>query len=224
MNFISVHWFNNSGTLFKRFLSLGSSAQAADGDHVVQDYSVQPAGARLRGVYRANNDRPVVRWITGLGDPDGVIHAGKLGDGTPMRKPSFVERLQWSVFAGTTLGSVPFTISDGATLVANIASGNWPGAVVAAGRVIADVIWARGAQQAGVDAAREIRGMGPNVRRSKRLTWLNQTDVVAYEYNSDITQQDVTKPRLVDKGWLKTLPPQIVYGFGMVLRVALGFL
>jgi len=128
---------------------------------------VQPAGAMLRGVYRANNDRPPARWITGLGDPGmACFNAGKLGTARRCGIRRFVERLQWTVYAGTTLAAWPFTISDGATSlpVSYLETG---GAVVSAGRVIADVIWARGAQAGGVDAAREIRGMGPNVRRSK---------------------------------------------------------
>ena len=212
--FIPVHWGNNGSALAAHLLG-------ARGARFDRDHEVQAEGARMRGFYRGNADRSaLVQWLQGLGDREAVIYPSTLPDGSRIRKPSPVMRVQEQAMrAAAVIGAGPFMLADLAAVPHAFASGHYAAGAADLSKAVADLLFASGYRQSYIDLFRANRGLGATVRQNRLIPWLN-----APLRGATTTPANITQPRLVDQGGVDTFRPPVVVAVGMGARVVLGLL
>lgn len=204
--FLPVHPANNASAIWPRFLGGRRSWQDNKND------TIQAEGARWRSYYRGNDGSRLLQLIQGIGDRSGAVTPETLPDGRRVQKPPLSLRIKQHAMGGATIAAVPFMAADWVRAVDAFASGHPVVGLVQVGMGAFDWVFFHAFQQSYVDVRRANRN-------NRWIDGLNRP-----LKGAEVDPVDVTKPRLVNKGFLKTFAPAIVLAFGMDGRVILGYL
>ena len=161
----------------------------------------------------------LLQVIQGLGDGRSVVAPETLPDGTRVQKPPLSLRIKQHAMGGATIAAVPFMAADWARATDAFASGHPVVGLVQVGVGAFDWVLFRAFQQSYVDVRRANHGLGETRRNNRWIDGLNRP-----LKGAEVDPADITKPRLINRGFLKTFAPAIVLAVGMDGRVILGYL
>jgi hypothetical protein len=153
-----------------------------------------------------------------LGDPKAVAYPERLLEGVRIQKAPLSARIKEYAMGGATVAAVPFMAADFARAAEAFASGHPILGFVQTGMGAFDWVFFRAFHQTYIDAYRANRGLGETRRQNRWVDGLNRP-----LKGAEPDPTDPTKPRLVNRGFLKTFAPALVLAIGMDGRVLLGY-